>query len=64
MHFQESNLRHLHLAGVPVETLTHYTNPPPQQKQRNMIITQDYWIRNTVGVLGEFEACDSSANSA
>ena len=27
-HFWESNLWHLHLAGVPVEMLTHYTNPP------------------------------------
>ena len=27
-HLWESNLRHLRLAGVPVEMLTHYTNPP------------------------------------
>ena len=27
-HFWESNLRHLRLAGVPVEMLTLYTNPP------------------------------------
>ena len=26
-HFRESNLRHLRLARVPVEMLTHYTNP-------------------------------------
>ena len=29
-HFWESNLRHLRLAGVPVEMLAHYTNLPSQ----------------------------------
>jgi len=29
-HFWRSNLRHLHLARVPVDMLTHYTDPPPQ----------------------------------
>ena len=31
-HFWESNLRHLRLAGVPVEMLAHYTNPPHMHK--------------------------------
>jgi len=53
MHFWESNLQHFRLARVPVQMLTHYTNPPPLrsavQLRRFTAERGDLWDVSTQG---------------